>query len=141
MRDSAMSELCSPIPITVYTLNLDFGLYLFNWKFLFTGLNYDDELIDNLHLTFKENAMFLLDLASTSGGKSITEETYSKSGSWVVGEFKCLGNLEVSAKQQSDSDDALLLQLRDNLSTGVSDIHFHSPFKIKIIKFFIKRYL
>lgn len=64
--------------------------------------------------------MFLLDLASTSGSRSVTDESYSKSGPWAVGEFKCLGNLEASAKQLSDAEDAMLLQLRDDGSMGVS---------------------
>lgn len=77
-------------------------------------------------MTFKENAMFLLDLASTSDRRPAVDESYWKSGPWAVGEFKCLGNLEASACQmQSDAHDAILLQLRD-CSPDVS-VHFGPP--------------
>lgn len=86
-----------------------------------TGVHSNDELTDNLHLTFKENAMFLLDLASTSvGGRLTNDELFLKSGPWAIGEFKCLGNL--GAKQQSDTDDAILFQLQDCSPLGVSII-------------------
>lgn len=63
--------------------------------------------------------MFLLDLASTSvGSRSTNDESYLKSGPWAIGEFKCLGNLE--AKQQSDTNDAILFQLQDCSPLGVS---------------------
>lgn len=74
-------------------------------------------------MIFKENAMFLLDLASTcsNGSRSADDETYDpKNGPWAVGEFKCLGNLEGSANalRPSDANDAIVQQLRD-LSSGV----------------------
>lgn len=77
------------------------------------GISYNDELVDSLHMTFKENAMFLLDLASTSGGRLTGDEPPSTSGPWTVGEFKCLSSLEVPAtcKQLLQPDicnDALL---------------------------------
>lgn len=77
----------------------------------------NEEILDSLHVTFKENAMFLLDLASTAGGRSTDDESYLKSGPWAVGQFKCLRNLEVSTKQ-SDPNEAILLQLQD-CSLGV----------------------
>lgn len=82
-------------------------------------MNYGEELAESLHVTIKANALFLLDLASTSDRRSTTvDDSYWKSGPWAVGEFKCLGNLET--KQKSDSNDAILLKLRD-CSSGVSD--------------------
>ncbi|XP_029344279.1 E3 ubiquitin-protein ligase highwire-like [Acyrthosiphon pisum] len=89
------------------------------------GINYNDELVDSLHVTFKENAMFLLDLASTSGGRLTGDEPTSTSGPWAVGEFKCLGSLETPAacKELLHSDtcnDALLQQLHDCDSAGIS---------------------
>lgn len=57
--------------------------------------------------------MFLLDLTSTGGTRLTHDETSLKSGPWSVGEFKCLGNLDVSAKRISDTNDAILLQLQD----------------------------
>lgn len=76
--------------------------------------------------------MFLLDLASTGGGgRSTDDETYLKSGPWVVSEFKCLANLEASVRQQSDTNDAILLQLRDQSSVVRADtVLYH-----KIIKY------
>lgn len=87
------------------------------------GIHCNYEATDNIHVTFKENAMFLLDLASTTStsGRSTTTDgnSYWKSGPWAVGEFKCLANLEASARQlQSDSDDSISVQLRD-FSSGV----------------------
>lgn len=72
-------------------------------------------------MTFKENAMFLLDLASTcsSGSRSANDEAqHSKSGPWAVSEFKCLENLEASANKllQPDTNEAILQQLRDRSS-------------------------
>jgi len=69
-------------------------------------------------MTFKENAMFLLDLASTTGGRSMDDDSYQKSGPWTVNEFKCLRNLEASVGHQSNSNDDILLQLQDG-SLGV----------------------
>jgi len=84
-------------------------------------MNCNDDVVESLHVTFKDNAMFLLDLASTSGRRSTVDDSYWKSGSWAVGEFKCLRNLETSTKQQSDSNEAILLQLQGG-SLGVSDV-------------------
>ncbi|XP_060843295.1 E3 ubiquitin-protein ligase MYCBP2 isoform X2 [Rhopalosiphum padi] len=89
------------------------------------GINCNDEVIDSLHVTFKENAMFLLDLASTSAGRPTGDEPPSTSGPWTVGEFKCLGNLEAPATckqllQSETCNNALLQQLRDCDSAGVS---------------------
>ncbi|VVC32964.1 Zinc finger, RING-type,Zinc finger, RING/FYVE/PHD-type,APC10/DOC domain,Galactose-binding [Cinara cedri] len=90
------------------------------------GVNYNEEPTESLHMAFKENAMFLLDLASTcsSGSRPVDDETlHAKSGPWAVGEFKCLGNLEASDNKllQSDADDAILQQLRDR-SSGDLDV-------------------
>lgn len=68
--------------------------------------------------------MFLLDLASTSGGRSTGDEQSSTSGPWAVGEFKCLDNLEapVACKQLLQSktcNDALLQHLHNCDSAGV----------------------
>lgn len=73
--------------------------------------------------------MFLLDLASTSGGGLTGDEPSSSSGPWAVGEFKCLASLETPAacKELLHSDtcnDALLQQLHDCDSAGV---HICSP--------------
>lgn len=87
--------------------------------YAFLGMD-NEETSDDLHATFKENAMFLLDLASTSGRRSADGETYLKSDPWTVSnEFKCLGNLQISGKH-SDVNDAILLELQDR-SLGVSD--------------------
>lgn len=75
-------------------------------------------MTDSLHMTFMENAMFLLDLASNSAGRSINDEAYLKSGPWAVEEFKWLKNFDASGQQQSDTDDAILLQHHD-YSLGV----------------------
>lgn len=77
-------------------------------------------------MTFKENAMFLLDLASTGGSSRSTddEDIYLKSGPWAVSEFKCLANLEASIRQQSDTNDAILFQLRDQSSAVCTDTVF-----------------
>lgn len=68
--------------------------------------------------------MFLLDLASTSGGRSSGDEPTSTSGPWAVGEFKCLGSLETPAAckellHSNTCNDALLQQLQDCDSAGV----------------------
>lgn len=68
--------------------------------------------------------MFLLDLASTSGGRSTGDEQSSTSGPWAVGEFKCLDKLEapVACKQLLQSEtcnDALLQHLHNCDSAGV----------------------
>lgn len=85
------------------------------------GRNDDEEMSDSLHMTFKENAMFLLDLASNSGsgGRSTDDDDNAKSGPWAVGEFKCLADLQVS-----DSDHAVLLGHREGASSssGVRNI-------------------
>lgn len=73
--------------------------------------------------------MFLLDLASTGGGgRSTDDEAHLKSGPWAVGEFKCLANLEASARQQFDTNDAILLQLRDQSSTVRVQTQFYRKY-------------
>jgi len=68
--------------------------------------------------------MFLLDLASTSGSRLTGDESFSTSGPWAVGKFKCLDSLEAPAacKELLQSDtcsDALLQQFQDCDSAGV----------------------
>lgn len=113
--------------------------------FVSVGMNCNEEVTDSLHMTFKENAMFLLDLASTSDRRPSVDESYWKSGPWAVGEFKCLGNLEASASQlQSDAHDAILLQLQDcspEVSTlrTAAELHVGALFKIRLNDFYVKR--
>jgi len=90
---------------------------------------------------FKENAMFLLDLASTSGGRLTGDEPTSTSGPWAVGEFKCLGSLETPAacKELLHSDtcnDALLQQLHDCDLARVHKIIHPNFFANKSFRFY-----
>lgn len=93
------------------------------WLFFSIEVEWSEEVVDSKHVTYRENAMFLLDLASTAGGRSTDNETSLDSGTWAVGEFKCLANLGASARHQSDTNDAILLQLRDD-SSVYTHIHW-----------------
>ncbi|XP_050423071.1 E3 ubiquitin-protein ligase MYCBP2 isoform X2 [Adelges cooleyi] len=71
--------------------------------------------VDGLHIVFKENAMFLLDLVSSSSRQSVNDEATTDSGNWDVGDFNSLISFGNFSKK-TDCDEAILLQLQDRSS-------------------------